>query len=62
MAKPKWKNKKTIDYILIDTKHANWIQKSEIGGNANPRTRYGHKVVKIKLTPRKQTRLKKKKR
>jgi len=48
------KQRGQIDYMNIDTHKANWVQRVEFIGNANPKTENGHKAMLMTIENRRK--------
>merc|ERR1711973_1041206 len=48
------KQRGQIDYVNIDTHKANWVQKVDFMGNANPKIENGHKAILMTIENRKK--------
>jgi hypothetical protein len=48
------KQKGQIDYINIDTHKANWVERIDYIGNANPRSNNGHKAIMMTIRQRRK--------
>merc|ERR1712243_18480 len=48
------KQRGQIDYVNIDTHKANWVQRVEFIGNANPKTENGHKAILMTIENRRK--------
>merc|ERR1711915_724341 len=48
------KQKGQIDYINIDTHKANWVERIDYIGNANPRSNNGHKAIMMTIRQKKK--------
>merc|ERR1711915_31197 len=55
------KQKGQIDYINIDTHKANWVERIDYIGNANPRSNNGHKAIMMTIRQKRKKEPKKEK-